>query len=86
MSKEVNFKVLKKCKKEHSASRQTNGLKTSVSASSSNNHSDAIDTSDVNESHNEDSHRIVEQEEENYQGKCKKHARNMQHGATLKDK
>ena len=27
-----------------------------------------------------------EQEDENYQGKCRKHVRNMQHGATLEDK
>ena len=42
-----------------------------------------MDTSDVNESHNKESHRIAEQEEENYQVKCEEHVRNMQHGATF---
>ena len=45
-----------------------------------------MDTSDVNESHNKESHRIAEQEEENYQVKCEEHVRNMQHGATFEDK
>ena len=54
-----------------------NALKTLVSASSKNNHSNKIDITDANKGHNEHSHRLEEQEDENSKERYKKHIRNM---------